>query len=460
MSSIFEGKSIPSTIWKLGVPAMLGQLATLIYDLADTYFVSLTKSADQIAAVTLCVPVLLIIMSIACIFGMGGSSVIARQLGEGRKEDSAKCLNFCVYSIAIAGVFVFAAGLLVLKPAARMIGADEGNLGFTCDYLKWIFIGAPFIMLSNGLVHVFRSVGLIKESTIGIALGNAVNIVLDWIFIVFLRMGTAGAALATSIGFFCAAVYYLACLIREERNKNELAALSPKSFQPERKTVLNVIMIGIPGALITVMMSVSNIVLNNYIGIYGSDAVASYGIAYKIDMFPIMLSVGLSQGVAPLIGFYYGAKQRKRLEAAMKISILYGMALGGVFTVLFMAFSRSFASIFLYEEDLVSQTAHFLRLLCFHAPLLGIINMVTSYFQALGRAACSLTITVLRNIVLFIPGVIVLNYFWKLNGVILTQLIVEGTLTVICLIMYCSFSPGRIMASQSYTGTEEVKIAN
>lgn len=445
MSSVFEGKNISSIIVKLGVPAMLGQLATLIYNLADTYFVSLTKSADQIAAVTLCVPILLIIMSIACVFGMGGSSVIARQLGEGKKEESAKCLNFCIYSIALSGVLVLVAGLLVLKPAAHLIGADEGNLGYTCDYLKWIFLGAPFIMLSNGLTHSLRAVGLIKESTIGIALGNGVNIVLDWIFIVMLHMGTSGAALATSIGFLCAAVYYIACLIREQRQGNELIVLSPGSFQPAKAMVRNVTVIGIPGALITVMMSVSNIVLNNYIGIYGSDAVASYGIAYKIDMFPIMLSVGLSQGVAPLLGFCYGAGQEKRLGKAMRISIVYGMALGGVFTALFMAFAEGFASIFLYEEGLISQTAHFLRLLCFHAPLLGIINMVTSYFQALGKAAGSLAITVLRNVVLFIPGVIVLNYFWKLNGVVLTQLIVESVLTVICLIMYRISSPKKIM---------------
>ena len=459
MSSVFEGKNISSTIVKLGVPAMLGQLATLIYNLADTYFVSLTKSADQIAAVTLCVPVLLIIMSVACVFGMGVSSVIARQLGEGKKEDSAKCLNFCLYSIALSGVLVLAAGLLVLKPAAYVIGADEGNLGYTCDYLKWIFVGAPFIMLSNGLTHSLRAVGLIKESTVGIAVGNGVNIVLDWLFIVIFHMGTAGAALATSIGFLCATVYYIGCLAREERSGNELVTLSPGSFRPTKGMVRNVVVIGIPGALITVMMSVSNIVLNNYIGIYGSDAVASYGIAYKIDMFPIMLSVGLSQGVAPLLGFYYGAGRGKRLEQAMRISMVYGMILGGVFTVLFMVFSRGFASIFLYEEVLISQTAGFLRLLCFHAPLLGIINMVISYFQALGRAASSLAITVLRNVVLFIPGVMVLNYLWKLNGVILTQLVVEGVLTVICLMMYRISSPGKLVSLKASVG-EEVKIAS
>ena len=221
--------------------------------------------------------------------------------------------------------------------------------------------------------------------------------------------------------------------------------MSPHKYKPAKQMVIDVVKIGIPGALITVMLSVSNIVLNNYIGIYGSDAVASYGIAYKIDLFPIMLSVGLSTGIAPLIGFYYGSKQKERLEKSMRLGAAFGVALGAVFTVLILVFCRSFASIFLHEETLVSQTSYFLRLLCFHAPLLGIINMATSYFQALGKAAYSLTITVLRNVALFIPGVIILNYLWQLDGVILTQLVVECVLTVVCLAMYAFSSPGRIM---------------
>ena len=164
------------------------------------------------------------------------------------------------------------------------------NIAYTCDYLKYIFIGAPFIMLANGFVHLFRSVGLIKESTIGLMLGNVINIVLDYIFIAIAGWGTAGAALATSLG-------------------NQLVPLIPKHFLPNAKMIRNVVSIGILGALITVLMSVSNIVLNNYISIYGSNAVASYGIAYKLDMIPILLSVGLSQGVTPLVGYYYGKNE-------------------------------------------------------------------------------------------------------------------------------------------------------
>ena len=207
------------------------------------------------------------------------------------------------------------AGLIYTKQIAGITGADETNIGYTCDYLRWIFIGAPFIMLSNGFVHSFRSVDLIKEATIGLAIGNGINMVLDWIFIVPMGMGTKGAAMATSLGFVCSSAYYVFSVLRQERKGNEFVRLSPVGIQPDEEMILNVVKIGVPGALITVLLSASNIVLNNFIGIYGSDAVASYGIAYKIDMVPIMLSVGLSQGTAPLLGYYYGKRDGKRLQA-------------------------------------------------------------------------------------------------------------------------------------------------
>lgn len=436
MTSVFEEKNITRAIMRVGLPAMLGQLTTLIYNIADTFFVSLTKEPATIAAVTLCAPILLIIMSIACIFGMGGSSVIARLMGEEKDEEAGTTMNFCVYAMAFAGVITLVLGVAFLQPLAKISGADADNIAYTCDYLKWIFIGAPFIMLANGFVHLFRSVGLIKESTIGLVLGNVINMVLDYVFIVIFGWGTAGAALATSLGFVCATIYYIVCMIREEYKGNQLVPLNPKRFSPNAVIVRSVVSIGIPGALITVLMSVSNIVLNNYISIYGSDAVASYGIAYKLNMIPILLSVGLSQGVAPLVGYYYGGNRKRLMYDIVKYTALYGVLMGAVFTAVFMLLGKPLAAMFLQEGALIEQTGYFLRILCLSAPMLGVINMMTSYFQALGKAIKSLIITVLRNAVLFIPGVIILNYFWKLNGVIAAQPVVETILTIICIFMY------------------------
>ncbi|WP_204875594.1 MATE family efflux transporter [Pseudoflavonifractor phocaeensis] len=436
MTTVFEEKNVSKAIMRVGLPAMLGQLTTLIYNIADTFFVSLTKEPAMIAAVTLCTPILLIIMSISSIFGMGGNSVIARLLGENDNKRVSRTLNFCMYAMAIAGIVILLAGVIFMQPIAKLSGADGENMAYTCDYLKYIFLGAPFIIISNGAVHLFRSIGFIKESTIGLALGNSINIVFDFIFIVLWGWGTAGAALATSFGFFCSTVYYLICMIRAENMGNQLIKLSPRQFAPNKGMVFGVVSIGIPGALITVLLSVSNIVLNNFIGIYGSDAVAAYGIAYKIDMVPIMLSVGLSQGVAPLVGYYFGAGQRERMSRIMRTATLYGILLGAVFLAAFWLLGTQLAGIFLHDEPLIEEAGHFIAVLGLSAPMLGIINMVTSYFQALGAALKSLVITVMRNAVLFIPAVILLNSLWKLNGVIAAQPIVETVLALVCLLMY------------------------
>ena len=170
MTTVFEEKKISKAILRAGLPAMLGQLTTLIYNIADTFFVSLTKEPAMIAAVTLCTPILLIVMSVASVFGMGGNSVIARMLGEEKEDEVSRTLNFCIYGMLFAGILILAAGLLFMKPIAALSGADAENMAYTCDYLKYIFLGAPFIILSNGAVHLFRSLGLIKESTIGLAL--------------------------------------------------------------------------------------------------------------------------------------------------------------------------------------------------------------------------------------------------------------------------------------------------
>lgn len=436
MTTVFEEQNISKAVLRMGLPAMLGQLTTLIYNIADTFFVSLTKEPAMIAAVTLCTPILLIIMSIASVFGMGGNSVIARLLGKDRNKEVRSTLNFCLYVMVFAGIIILIVGILFMEPIAKISGAGAENMVYTHDYLKYIFFGAPFIILSNGFVHLFRSLGFIKESTIGLALGNSVNIIFDYIFIVLLGWGTAGAALATSFGFFCSTIYYLACMIQAGRKGNQLVSISIKSFVPDKKMVCSVVGIGIPGALITVLLSVSNIVLNNFIGIYGSNAVASYGIAYKVDMVPIMLTVGLSQGVAPLIGYYYGAGKKDRMSQVMKISTIYGVLLGGIFLAVFCLFGTKLAGMFFKDESLIHQAGYFISVLGLSAPMLGIINMITGYFQALGVAVKSLLITIMRNVVLFIPAVIILNRLWQLNGVIAAQPVVETVLAIICIMMY------------------------
>lgn len=434
--TVFEEKNIVRAILRLGLPAMLAQLATLIYNTADTYFVSLTKDPNQIAAVTLSTPVLLIIMSIACIFGMGGSSVIARLLGEEKKADSRLCFQFSTWAILVLGAFAAGLGMLCISPLARAVGADTNNYAYTCDYLRYIFWGAPFIMLSSGYAHLFRSVALIREATMGVIIGNVLNVVLDWLFIVPLGMGTAGAAIATSLGYVASTGYYLWCIFSQKRKGNDVISVSVKGLSRSREIAGSVVKIGVPGASITVLLSVSNIVLNSHVAQYSSDAVACYGIAYKLSLFAVLLSVGLAQGIAPLLGFCYGAKQTERLHKAVFMGTFFNILLGVLFTVIFVMFAQTLTAFFLDDASLITQSASFLKVLGLSAPMVGVINIVTSYFQALGKALNSIVITLLRNVVLFIPGVILMDTLWNLPGVIATQPVVECIVMVVSVTLY------------------------
>lgn len=300
---------------------------------------------------------------------------MARLLGRDGKKEVVRILNFCVHAMAFVGIAILVVGLATIEPMAKLSGADEENIAYACDYLFNIFLGAPFIILSNGAVHLFRSLGLIGESTIGLAIGSSVNIVLDFVFIVYCGWETSGAALATSLGFLCSTVYYLACPMRSMKRGNELINLSMRCFSIDRKLVFDVVGIGIPGALITVLLSISDIVLDNFIGAYGSDAVAAYGIAYKIDMVPVMLSVGMSQGVAPLLGYCYGSGRIERMVRTMRISIPYGGAMGAFFLAAFCLFGTQMARFFLSDGLLADQAGYFIAILGLSAPMLGIINL-------------------------------------------------------------------------------------
>ena len=203
-----------------------------------------------------------------------------------------------------------------------------------------------------------------------------------------------------------------------------------------RKIAGSVVKIGVPGALITVLLSVSNIVLNSHVAKYGSDAVACYGIAYKLSLFAVLLSVGLSQGIAPLFGFCYGAKQPERLHKAIFMGTSFDVLLGVIFAVIFALSGHTLAAFFLDDASLITQAASFLRVISLSAPMIGVINIVTSYFQALGKALNSMVITLLRNVVLFIPGVMLMDTLWNLPGVIATQPVVEGIVMVMSIILY------------------------
>ena len=293
----------------MAVPTMISMLVVVIYNMADTFFIGQTKDPLQVAAVSLATPVFMIFMALGNLFGIGGSSAISRALGEKHKERAWHISSFCCYGALGLGVIVAIFSVLGMEGILRLIGASENTIGFARKYLLIISIGAPTILFSTAFANILRGEGAARESMVGNLLGTIVNIVLDPVMILMLGWGVTGAALATIIGNIAACLFYLQYFLR----KKSTLTISLKYFKIGGGIARGVVAIGIPASLNNILMSFANIVLNQALVGYGDTPVAAMGVAMKSNMLVVLLQIGLCVGIQPLIGYNYGAGNKKRL---------------------------------------------------------------------------------------------------------------------------------------------------
>jgi Na+-driven multidrug efflux pump len=209
---IFEKVPVPKAVAKLALPTVMSMLVTILYNMVDTYFVGQTGDPNQVAAVSIATPAFFVLMALGNIFGIGGGSYISRLLGEGRPEKAKYVSSFSFYGAAAVGIVLVGVFLLGMPFILRVIGSDEYTAGFAEEYLKWVTLGAPFITITAGFPNIVRSEGSAKAAMLGMMIGTVTNIILDPIMILTLRMGVAGAAIATVIGN-CAALAYIMSFI-------------------------------------------------------------------------------------------------------------------------------------------------------------------------------------------------------------------------------------------------------
>ena len=259
---IFSSYPIPKAVAALSVPSVLSSIVNVIYNMADTYFVSLMKNTNATAAVSLTMPVFLFFVAFGNIFGVGGSAYISRSMGEGNKSKVKKISSFAVFSSIFSGALVLALILIFIKPLINMLGSTSDEVyDFAYGYLKYIALGGPVIVTSITAGNLVRGEGAAKESMTGMMIGTVTNIILDPIMILSMDMGVAGAAIATVIGNFASVVYYAVYLMRG----NSILSCNPRRFAVNDGIAKNVIPIGIPAAINNLLMSFSNIILNNFI---------------------------------------------------------------------------------------------------------------------------------------------------------------------------------------------------
>jgi putative MATE family efflux protein len=327
---IFEKAPVPKAVLKNALPAMAAMLMVLIYNLADTFFIGQTHNDILLAAVSLATPVFLIFMAVGTVFGMGGTSVISRALGEGRTEYAKKVCSFCMWGCIVVGITISALFLIFMDSILALVGASADTWEPAKTYLAIVAFGGLFVLISNCYSNVIRAGGNSTQAMTGQLLGNLVNVVLDPIMILGLNWGIAGAAIATVIGNVLGAGYYILYFVR---GKSSLS-IRLQDFSMKDKICSGVLAIGIPASLGSLLMSVSQIIINSQMAGYDDMAVAGIGVAMKVTMMTGMVCIGFGQGIQPLLGYCVGAKLWERFKKTMRFSIIFSLGLSAVMTAL------------------------------------------------------------------------------------------------------------------------------
>lgn len=432
---IFSSYPIPKAVAALALPCVLSNIVNVIYNMADTYFVSLMEDTNATAAVSITMPVFLFFVAFGNIFGVGGSAYISRSLGAGKREKVKQISSFCVFSSIGAGVLLLSLILIFINPLVSGLGASAGAVSeYSRDYLKYIALGGPLIVTSITASNLIRGEGAAKESMIGMMIGTVTNIILDPVMILIFDMGVGGAAIATVIGNLASVVYYAFYLIRG----NSILSCNPKRFYAGNGIATNVIPIGVPAAINNILMSLSNIILNNLMKDYGEAAVAALGIAMKVNMLIVFVQMGMGMGIQPLIGYSFGAKNIKRLKGTIKFTILCTFIFGTILSVLYFIFTSSIINLFNGENDpLVTEYGvKILRALIITGPFIGIMFAFNFAFQGMGKPVPSLVLSLGRQGLIFLPVVIIMNKIFAFDGIIYAQPAADLICVVLSAIMF------------------------
>lgn len=420
----------------LAVPTMISSLVMVIYNLSDTYFVGMLNDPIQNAAVTLAAPLLLAFNAINNLFGVGSSSMMSRALGRKDYDTVYRSSAFGFYCALLCGILfsvIYTAGSGFFL---NMLGTSADTSAATAGYLKWtVTCGAAPAILNVVMAYLVRSEGATLHASIGTMSGCLLNILLDPIFILpwGLNMGATGAGLATFLSNCAACVYFFILLFA--RRKTTYVCIRPSMFGFRKDIVTGVCGVGIPAAIQNLLNVTGMTILNNFTSSYGPEAVAAMGIAQKINMVPLYIAQGFSQGIMPLISYNYASKNIKRMKQATRFSIAISASFMTISLLVLQLGAGFIVSLFMKNEVIIAYGSRFLRGLSLALPFLSLDFLAVGIFTACGMGRKTLVFALLRKIVLEIPALFLLDRLFPLYGLAYAQFTAELILSAIGMVV-------------------------
>ncbi len=427
--ALFETTPIPRAVAQLAVPTILSSLVMILYNLADTYFVGMLNDPVENAAVTLVAPILLAFNAVNNLFGVGSSSMMSRALGKKDYDTVSRSSSFGFYCSLFCGILFSLLCTVWKEPLLALLGTDGQTMQATEAYMKWtVTFGAVPSILNVVLAYMVRSEGAAFHASFGTMSGCFLNIVLDPIFILpwGLDMGAAGAGLATFLSNCVACLYFLVLLWI--KRGSTYVCIQPQKFCLKKQIVLGVCGVGVPASIQNLLNVTGMTILNNFTSGFGADAVAAMGIVQKINMVPMYIGMGLSQGIMPLVSFNYASGNFERMKRAIWFAAKATVSFIVLISVGYYFGAEPLTRLFMENESIIAYGSRFLRGFCLGLPFLAIDFLAVGVFQAVGMGKESLLFAIMRKVVLEIPALYVLNYFFPLYGLAYAQVTAEVVL--------------------------------
>ncbi len=425
-TELFERLPVKKAVLLQILPAIAAQMVSLLYSLADTFFVGRLGDPDQTAAVTVAGAVFLLLTALSNLFGIGGASLVSRKLGLKESDEAKRVSAFCFWC-GIISALVFGAAIGFLSgPILKLLGAKEASFEYAKGYLFMsVALGAIPTVANTLLANLVRAEGDSVGAGIGVTLGCFVNILLDPVFVLpfGLNMGAAGAGAATAISN-CIGLAYFLIYLRKKRGVT-VNSVSPRLAREGIPHAREVLKIGLPSALQYTLTVIAVSAQLRFVSKYGTAAVAAVGITKKLDQLPLFFSIGTASGLLPLVGYNYAAKNYDRTEKCFRFGVSISLGFALICVLLYEAFAPFLTRLFIDDAQTVAYASSFLRRMVIAMPFMSVCYPLITKFQAMGKARESLIVSVMRKGVLDIPLYFVMDAVKPLYGCMWVQPIVD-----------------------------------
>ena len=428
-------EKISKLLMEFSIPAIIGMVVNTLYNIVDRMYIGNIKDIGGLAltGVGITMPIMTIIMAFGMLIGIGTSARISLKLGEHKREEAEKHLGNAFTLIIIASVLITIIGLVFVHKILGLFGASADTEIYAREYMQIIFFGTIFNMLSFGLNHSIRSDGSPKVAMLSMLIGAGTNIILDPIFIFVFGMGVRGAAIATVISQIVSTIWILYYFTKGKSNlkiKREYLSL-------DKAIVLSIFSIGVSPFSMQIAQSIVQVLANNALKTYGGDlAIGAMTIINSVAMIFMMPIFGLNQGSQPIIGYNYGAEKYKRVKQAVKSATIVATIIVSIGWIITQAAPHLLISIFNRDEQLVGIASTGMRIFLLMLPVVGAQVISSNYFQSIGKAKISMFLSLLRQVILLIPCLIILPKIFGLTGVWLAGAVSDGLSSLITLIIF------------------------